>query len=92
MWFDSITKVKKVSTQPMLEIYSSLYNYAVCSSRIACYMDLAGDGIKNASKLFQQAAWVFEQLLTMVGNLPPADTSVDFSKESLTMNSNLCLA
>jgi len=55
-------------------------------------MDLAGDGIKEASKLFQQSAWVFEQLLTMVGNLPPADMSVDFSKEALSMNSALCLA
>ena len=36
----------------MLEMYSSLYNYAVTLSRIACYMDLAGDGIKEASKLF----------------------------------------
>jgi len=76
----------------MIEIYSSLYNYAVTLSRIACYMDLAGDGIKEASKLFQQSAWVFEQLLTMVGNLPPADMSVDFSKEALSMNSALCLA
>jgi hypothetical protein len=36
----------------MLEMYSSLYNYAVALSRIACYMDLTGDGIKEASKLF----------------------------------------
>ena len=92
MWYDSITKTKKVSTQPLLEVYSSLYNYAVCIARIACYMDLEGDGIKSASKHFQQAAWVFEQLLTMVGNLPPAEISVDFSKEALTMNINLCLA
>ena len=75
-----------------MEVYSSLYNYAVCIARIACYMDLEGDGINYASKIFKQAAWVFEQLLTMVGNLPPADMSVDFSKEALTMNINLYLA
>ena len=55
-------------------------------------MDLSGDGIKNASKMFQSAAWIFEQLLTMVTQLPPADMSIDFSKEALTMNSNLGLA
>jgi|LauGreDrversion4_2_1035121.scaffolds.fasta_scaffold89326_4 hypothetical protein len=44
----------------MLESYSSLYNYAVCGARMACFMDLNGDGIKNASKIFQQSAWVFE--------------------------------
>ena len=55
-------------------------------------MDLSGDGIKVASKLFQQSAWVFEQLLAMVSQLPPDCATTDFNKESLTMNSNLCLA
>ena len=91
-WYDSITKTKKVSPTPLLEAYSSLYNYAVCCSRIACFMDLGGDGIKQASKLFQQAAWTFEQLLTMVSQLPAGEATVDFSKEALIMNSNLCLA
>ena len=50
----------------MLEMISSLYNYAVCMARIGCYMDLSGEGIKNASKNFSRAAWVFEHLLTLV--------------------------
>ena len=55
-------------------------------------MDLGGDGIKNASKLFQQAAWTYENLLSACSQLPPGQSSVDFNKETLTMNSNLCLA
>ena len=69
-----------------------LRNYAVCLCRRACYMDLGGDGIKVASKLFQQAAWIFEQLMTMSSQLPPGVASTDFNKETLVMNSNLCLA
>ncbi len=38
---------------PTFDAISSLYNYGVACSRIACYMDLAGEGIKEASKLFQ---------------------------------------
>ena len=55
-------------------------------------MDLGGDGIKVASKLFQQAAWVYENLLSLVTQLPAGQSSTDFNKETLTMNSNLCLA
>lgn len=71
---------------------SSLYNFAVCLCRRACYMDLAADGIKIASNMFRQSAWVFEQLLSMVTQLPPDCHSCDFNKETLIMNSNLCLA
>jgi hypothetical protein len=38
--------------QPTFDAISCLYNYAVACSRIACYMDLGGEGIKEASKLF----------------------------------------
>jgi len=55
-------------------------------------MDLGGDGIKVASKLFQQAAWIFEQLQTMVTALAAGESSTDFNKETLSQNSNLCLA
>jgi len=55
-------------------------------------MDLGGDGIKLASKNFQQAAWVYEHLLSVVSQLPPGQSSTDFNKETLSMNSNLCLA
>ena len=55
-------------------------------------MDLGGDGIKMASKLFQQAAWVYENLLSSVTQLPAGQATTDFAKETLTMNSNLCLA
>lgn len=64
-WYDSYTREKKTSSTPMMEMVSSLYNYAVCLTRIACFMPLAGDGIKRASKNFCEAAWVFEHLLTM---------------------------
>jgi hypothetical protein len=30
-------------------------------------MDLTGDGIKQASMYFQQAAWVFNELMSYVG-------------------------
>lgn len=55
-------------------------------------MELSGDGIKVASSLFRQAAWVFEQLLNMATQLPPDAHTCDFNKEALSMNSNLCLA
>ena len=91
-WYDSFTRQKKVSASPLLDQYSSLYNVAVCQARTACYMDLQGDGIKQASKLFQQAAWIFDHLQTMVTSLPAGESSTDFAKETLTQNSNLCLA
>jgi hypothetical protein len=87
---------------PTLDAISSLFNYAVACSRIvtlleinrikACYMDLSGDGIKEASKLFQQAGWTFEHLRSLVTNLNPSEISVDFTAESLGMLSNLMLA
>lgn len=55
-------------------------------------MDLSGEGIKEASKMFQQAAWTFEHLRTLVSNLQPSDVSTDFTSESLGMLSNLMLA
>jgi len=91
-WYDSFTRQKKVAMCPIFDSTSSLYNYAVACSRIACYMDLAGDGIKEASKLFQQAAWTFEHLRTLVTNLHPSEMSTDFTGESLGMLTNLMLA
>lgn len=90
--YDSFTRAKVESPSALLAALSSLYNFAVCLCRRACYMDLGGDGIKVASGLFRQAAWIFEQLLTMATQLPPEAHSCDFNKETLTMNSNLCLA
>ena len=55
-------------------------------------MDLGGEGIKVASKLFQQGAWIFEHLIQKTSQLPPEILTADFSKESLTMNSNMALA
>jgi len=55
-------------------------------------MDLSGDGIKIGAKLFQQAAWIYEHLLSAVSQLPAGEATTDFCKETLTMNSNLCLA
>lgn len=75
----------------MLEMLSSLYNYAVALARQACVMSLEGEGIADASSIFQQASWVFEHLLTLVEALPEIERSLDFTRETLTMNSNLCL-
>lgn len=55
-------------------------------------MDLTGEGIKEASKLFQQAGWVFEHLRSLVTGLNPSEISVDFTAEALGMLSNLMLA
>lgn len=55
-------------------------------------MDLGGDGIKEASKLFMQAGWVFEHLRTLVTGLSPSEITVDFTSEALGMLSNLMLA
>ena len=43
-WYDGFTKEKKKTPMPLLEMYSSLYNFAVAGMRQACYMDLSGDG------------------------------------------------
>jgi hypothetical protein len=82
-WYDAYTKEKKVSPYPQLEMYSSLYNFAVASMRQACYMDLGGDGTKEASRLFQEAAWVFEHLQSVVTQMPAGEATTDFAKESL---------
>jgi hypothetical protein len=55
-------------------------------------MDLNGDNIKLACKYFQQSAWVFNHLLTLTSYLPAQEQTADFSRESLTMINNLCLA
>jgi hypothetical protein len=55
-------------------------------------MDLTGDGIKEASKLFQQAGWVFEHLKSLVQGLNPSEVTVDFTSDALGMLSYLCLA
>jgi hypothetical protein len=55
-------------------------------------MDLSNDGIKEASKLFMQAGWVFEHLRTLVTALSPSEITVDFTSEALGMLSNLMLA
>ena len=52
-WIDSFSGQKIESNSPYFEMISSKYNYAVCLSRRACYMDLEGDGIKLASKYMQ---------------------------------------
>ena len=90
--YDSVNRAKISGQVPMADQMSSLYNYAVCMSSRACYMDLSGDGIKQASQLFRKAAWIFNHLITASSQLPAGFSSVDFHKESLTMNRELCLA
>jgi len=92
VWYDSFTKEKRKSDQPFIEMYSSIYNWGIAHARLGCYSDLSGDGIKQASNNFQKGAWIFEHLGTMLSQLPAGENSSDFSKESLSMNSNLCLA
>lgn len=77
---------------PMFDALSSLYNYGVANARIACYMDLTADGIREASKLFQQAAWVFDHLRTLVSSISPNEMTIDFTAECLGMLTNLMLA
>ena len=55
-------------------------------------MDLSGDGIKEASKLFMQAGWVFDYLKNAVTGLQPQEMSADLTSESLGMLTNLMLA
>jgi hypothetical protein len=63
IWFDSFSKKRVDSYSPILDALSSKYNVGVCLARIACYMKLDGDGIKFACKYFQQAAWIFNDLI-----------------------------
>ena len=90
-WRDSFDRKEK-SGGAYLDAVSSLYNYAVCCARIACFMDLKGDGTKEGAKSFMEAAAIFEQLRSMVSQLMPGETSVDFTAEAMSMNSNLMLA
>lgn len=90
-WYDAFTREKRQGGAGF-EACCSLYNHAVCLMREACYKDLSGDGIKSASKLFMQAAWVFEELTNRTSALPAGEVSADMSKEALSMCSSLCLA
>jgi programmed cell death 6-interacting protein len=55
-------------------------------------MDLSGDGIKEASKQFQGAAAIFDEIKSRVGDLKPDQVTTDFTNESLSMLTNLSLA
>ena len=92
IWYDSFSKKRVDTYSPILDALSSKFNVGVCLSRIACYMKLDGDGIKYACKYMQQAAWIFEDLVQNVSQLKPGETGPDFTKESLSMLSNLMLA
>ena len=92
IWGDSFAKQVVASPSALFDALSSKYNYAVCLARIACYMNLEGDGIKYACKYMQQAAWVFDSLKNEVGSLKPGETGPDFTSEVLSMLAALCLA
>ena len=49
-WADSFSGQKVSSYSPLFDALSSKFNYGVCLSRIAVYMNIEGDGIKYASK------------------------------------------
>ena len=46
IWHDSFSKAKVASHNAMLDALSAKFNYGVCHARIACYMNIEGDGIK----------------------------------------------
>jgi hypothetical protein len=48
-----------------METVSTLYNLGACYGKIAAYMKLDGEGIKEACKLFQVSATCFEKLKTV---------------------------
>lgn len=52
-WQDSFTKGQHESYNPIFDALSSKFNIGVCLARIACYMNLEGDGIKYACKYMQ---------------------------------------
>ena len=55
-------------------------------------MPLEGTGIKLACRYFQECAGVFNELTQLTGSISADELTPDLSRESLIMNSNLCLA
>ena len=53
IWLDSFSKVKLESYSIIYDALCAKFNYGVCLARIACYMNLDGDGIKYACKYMQ---------------------------------------
>lgn len=49
-WYDSFSEQKVESSSAIMDALSSKFNYGVCLAKIACYMELNGDGIKYACK------------------------------------------
>lgn len=92
IWTDSFSGDRVESYSLVFDAINCKYNYGVCLARIACFMNLEGDGIKYACKYMQQAAWVFEDLKQQVTQLKPGECSPDFTNECLSMLSNLMLA
>jgi len=92
VWTDSFSGARVESRAALLEAISSKFNYAVCLSRRACYMNLEDDGIKYACKYMQQAAWIFDDLKKNVSQLNPSDVTCDFTCETLECLSTLMLA
>ena len=59
---DSFSGSNIQSYNALFDALGSKYNLGVALARQACFMNLEGDGIKHASKSFQQAAWIFDDL------------------------------
>lgn len=91
-WYDSYNLQRTVSYSQIHDALSSKFNVGVALSRQACFMSLEGDGIKQACKNMQMAAWVFEDLKNNVSQLKPGETGPDFTYEALSCLSNLMLA
>jgi len=89
---DSFSGASVQSFNALFDALGSKYNLGVAYARQGCFMNLEGDGIKHASKAFQQAAWIFDDLSKNVSQLAPSDITPDFTNEGLTCLSNLMLA
>ena len=51
VWFDSFNQSKAASYSAVFDALSAKFNYGVCLSRIACYMDLSQEkGVPQACK------------------------------------------
>jgi programmed cell death 6-interacting protein len=80
-------------TSLAFEKVCTLFNIAALQSGIAASQSLENDdGLKMATKLFQQSAGIFNQLKALAPAAIPQEPTVDLTSEVLTILSNLMVA
>ena len=85
-WYDSYTREKKATTNPMTERLAMLYNLAVIYSQIGTNLTISvEDKLKPAAAKFLTAAWIFDKLKAEVGNLTTPDIGIDLTEQNLHM-------